>query len=374
MQLKEYFDQLVLKLIPVKKRILFESVPDLSDNTLAVFNEMISRELNEKYELCWLIRSKDAKLPHNNNVTSINPKNRLKYAFFKRTSCAVICCNAMIEPVRNNQKTFFLTHGVPVKNVKSYNGVDASKMDYLITPSEKLNKLMSDQLNIDISRCIACGFPRNDVFYSKPLSLKDYFDKDYKKYIVWYPTYRQSKSGRVTGSKDSMPILHDENVAVELNEWAKKYDVLLIVKPHFAQNTDYIKKLDLSNIRLIDDTFFVDNRISSYEFLNACDSMITDYSSVYFDYLLADKPIAVVWEDIEEYRKNPGFAIDIDYYMKAAFKIYDLDDFKEYIKILSEKKDYLQKERSEILLESGMADQGVSSGRLVDFILSVIEK
>ena len=44
---------------------------------------------------------------------------------------------------------------------------------------------------------------------------------------------------------------------------------------------------------MINDSFFIDNDITSYELLAACDSMITDYSSVYFDYTLCDKPIGL---------------------------------------------------------------------------------
>ena len=68
----------------------------------------------------------------------------------------------------------------------------------------------------------------------------------------------------------------------------------------FRQDISYIQKYALSNICFIDDAFFRRNNITSYEFVGSCDALITDYSSIYFDYLLCGKPAAVIWEDIEE--------------------------------------------------------------------------
>ena len=44
-----------------------------------------------------------------------------------------------------------------------------------------------------------------------------------------------------------------------------------------------------------------------YETLNAADLLITDYSSVYFDYLLLDRPLIFVPVDLEEYIETRGY-------------------------------------------------------------------
>ena len=111
------------------------------------------------------------------------------------------------------------------------------------------------------------------------------------------------------------------------------------------------------------------NKITSYEFIGSCDALITDYSSVYFDYLLSNKPVAAVWEDIEEYRKNPGFAIDVDYYMKAAHKIYDLSDFKDFICQIETNEDRYKDERLEISKLVNYSNDGNNVKRVVDFIV-----
>ena len=157
--------------------------------------------------------------------------------------------------------------------------------------------------------------------------------------------------------------------ARKLNEVARKNNVLLVVKPHFAQDISYITDCNLSHIRFINDSFFAEHNISSYEFVGSCDALITDYSSIYYDYLLCDKPIAAIWEDIEEYRANPGFAVDVDYYVKGAEKVYTLDDFESFIDRLANGVDLLREERAEINALVNQSTDGKNAARVADFII-----
>ena len=113
----------------------------------------------------------------------------------------------------------------------------------------------------------------------------------------------------------------------------------------------------------------VKNKINSYQFVGNCDALITDYSSIYFDYLLCDKPIGAVWEDIEEYRIKPGFCTDIDYYMQGANKIYNLEDLSKFIQDLSKNIDNLKEERNKICKEVNYSKDGNNTKRVVDFII-----
>ena len=62
----------LFNLIPVGNTILFESRPDFSDNTMAVFSEMIHRGLNKKYRLVWLIHNPASRPPELENVSAIS--------------------------------------------------------------------------------------------------------------------------------------------------------------------------------------------------------------------------------------------------------------------------------------------------------------
>ena len=97
--------------------------------------------------------------------------------------------------------------------------------------------------------------------------------------------------------------------------------------------------------------------------------MITDYSSIYYDYLLCNKPVAAVWEDIEDFRRELGFAVDIDEVMKGAFKIYTLDDFKKFVQEIATGKDSLKTEREAVKKIVLHADDDQSTRRVTDFII-----
>ena len=73
------------------------------------------------------------------------------------------------------------------------------------------------------------------------------------------------------------------------------------------------------------------NNYHLYNLVAQCDSLITDYSSIYFDYLLLDRPIGFTIDDIESYRRNRGFIIDNPESLMPGMKIRNIQDFKDFI-------------------------------------------
>lgn len=360
----------IIKKIPIGNYVMFESVPDLSDNTKSVFDEMLRRGINNKYRCVWWVSDKKRELPRYKNtkyVDTNNAWNRIQYHYYRLRAKCLICCNLFLVSSNSNQKSFYLTHGTAIKKLGEY--ILPSNISFVIIASDGTKKHMVNELKGDVNRFFALGFPRNDILQKTNVDLHKMFGIRYDKIIAWYPTFRQHKSGLQTESKCALPLLHDIHKAIALNEIAKDNKILIAVKPHFAQDVSYITKYNLSNIIFIDDDFFCNHNISSYEFIGSCDALITDYSSIYFDYLLCDKPVAVAWEDIDEYKKNPGFAIDVDYYMKAAEKLYILDDFVQFVIDVAKGNDKWKKERAEISSWANYSSDGNNTDRVVSFIV-----
>ena len=354
--------------------ILLESVPNLSDNTKEVYDEMIRRGMNKKYHILWICwKDEERKLPEKNCGTlnfkrDTNRSSEKVGAILKRTKC-VVCCNRFVKANVPGAKTFFLTHGSPIKSTRNYYNVPKD-FDYCVSPAQAMNGIISYEFNYPPEKVVPLGFPRNDAFARAHGNPTELFPNRYDKIIVWYPTYRQhAKWEARTNSTNAIPILHNADLAARLNEYAKSLNVLIVLKPHFAQNVSYITDLKLSNILFIDDSFFETHKISSYEFIGSCDALLTDYSSVYFDYLLADKPIGAVWEDIEEYRENPGFALDLDHYMAGAEKIYTIDDLERFVGNVVSGNDIFAKERRAVCEEVNYSYDGKNAERVVDFIV-----
>lgn len=356
--------------------LMFESSPDLSSNTYPVFVEFLRRGFNNKYFFLWKIRT-DKKFPKIKNV--IYWQEGKKYNLFKKTIFHIlfkhiranICCNGFLLPRNKNQLSFYLTHGTFIKNVSNYYNIP-KEINYLLVASNEAGRIVSNTARFLFpDRIFVTGYPYNDDLTNVHIDLKKLFKKNFDKCVAWYPTYKQhkfSKGASTTGKP--LAIIDNLENAITLNDKLKEINILLVVKPHFAQDLTLIKNADLSNIIFITDEFFYDNGISSYGFLGSCDALITDYSAVYFDYLICDKPIAAVWEDIDEYQRFPGFCVDIYKIMSGASKIYNIDDFIIFLENLSSGKDDLKEVRRKLCNIYNVSNDGKNSARVTDFIIN----
>ena len=361
----------IINRLPTKKLIIFESTPDLSDNTKAVFDEMIKRGLNEKYEMLWLLKKEPSdSLPKIKNVKYVKMENTKKILLTKYMARCFVCCNDWLESLRAGQTSFYLSHGTTIKSLSGYYNVFPERMDYCLSAGEDVAFLCESEFGAPREKIFSLGFPRNDILVTANRDLKPLFpDSDFEKIIVWYPTYRQHRNGGVVSGGSSLPIIHDSEAAARLNEYAKEKKVLIVLKPHFAQDVSYVKDMGLSNVRFIDDSFFIKNDISSYEFVGSCDALITDYSSIYYDFTLCKKPIALIWEDLEEYKKVPGFAEGIDGLLDGGEKVYTLPELCDFVCEVAEGRDKLSDVRDEICKKVNYNADGNSSERGVDFII-----
>lgn len=361
----------IINRLPTKKLIIFESAPDLSDNAKAVFDEMLRRGLNEKYKLMWLFsKEPSADLPKIKNVSYVKAENTKKILLKKYSARCFICCNDWLPSLRDGQTSFYLSHGTTIKSLAGYYNEFPERIDYCLSAAKEVEFLCESQFGAPREKIFSLGFPRNDILVTANRDLHPLFpDCGFEKIVVWYPTYRQHSNGGVVSGGSSLPIIHDSAAAEKLNALAAEKKVLLVLKPHFAQDVSYVKDLGLSNIRFIDDSFFKENNISSYEFVGSCDALITDYSSIYYDFTLCKKPIALIWEDYEEYKKVPGFAEGVDSLLEGGDKVYTLEELCRFVCDVSEGKDRLADVRWEICKKVNCNADDKSSERVTDFII-----
>ena len=372
-KIKKFIKRVVgfaFSLLPLSRIIIFESVPDFSDNTRSVYDEMVRRGLDSKYKFIWLCFDKKSVIGKccNSNTVFVKARtSKLRMWYLLSKSRCIICCNNFLIKSNKKTSTFYLTHGTPIKSTKSYYIIPDS-VDYCTVPSVGVANIYAYEMNFPIEKIYPLGFPRNDALYNN-VDIKTPLGTNCEKVIVWYPTFRQMAKGIKTASTHTLPVIHDAEAAKRLNEVAVKNNTLIVLKPHFAQDVSYVKDLGLSNIRFIDDSFFTEHGITSYEFVGSCDALITDYSSIYYDFTLCDKPIAAVWEDIEEYKQNPGLIDNYEYYMKGAEKVYTVEELEKFVSDVANGIDNLKEERNEIKNLTNYSTDGKNSARVVDFII-----
>lgn len=363
----------VFRRLPLPKPILFESVPVYADNTRAVCEEMIARGLHKKYRFFWSC-SENAEIPERIAHIKFIRNNggglwaRIQRAYVYNTAKAIISCNAVIPRYQEGQYVICLMHGAPLKNVKGHYTLPKD-LDDVLSFSHYLAPIEADIVECDVTKMRVLGFPRNDILFHSSLDAHKLFSSAaFRKLIYWMPTYRQHSNGSLSVSDIAMPIVYNEQIAQQINEVAKAADVLVVVKPHFAQDVSRITVMNLSNLVFINDKFLADRHVTNYELLGKADALLTDYSSVYYDYLLTDRPIGLCWDDYEVFKEREGFAVDMDKVMAAGEKIYTADDLCAFIAALAAGEDRLAEQRKQVIdLIHDYKDDGATH-RTVDLI------
>lgn len=183
--------------------------------------------------------------------------------------------------------------------------------DYLLHPNEFTFEHMKNDYMLDNlykGKHIISGYPRNQIFYNdkmrndirKKLGLKN------KKVAIYMPTWR----GILVNKENDEQFIYIMHTLYELEN---KVD----------DNTVIYVKLHNYTSSLIDYSLF--NKIKvfpmgyeTYEFLNIADCLITDYSSVFFDFANTGRKIILYAYDKEEYLRDRGMYLDYD---KLPFNI-----------------------------------------------------
>ncbi len=149
------------------------------------------------------------------------------------------------------------------------------------------------------------GLPRNDLLFNNKYvensnrEIREKFGLQNKQIVLYAPTFRDY---------DINPflIIKEENVMF-LNSWLENNNTVFIYRPHYFSGiikSEYLKKA--SNIITVDSKLEGDTQ----KLLCACNALITDYSSIFIDFLILQRPILFFPFDLDYYLKNNGLTID----------------------------------------------------------------
>lgn len=379
--LKKIIYSLPIKFL-LQNIILLESNPDYCDNAYYIYKELLRRGINKKYKIIWVVN--DIKPFANINIKNVyflDRHKKLKFWYYNMFSKYILDCNQYIYKKNKHQFRIHLGHGSPLKMAYAY-VMGIGKFDYYITISDFFKNYFEDLFkDIDCEgKIYVSGFPRNDgLFHPEPVELYPKIKR--KKTILWFPTFRNHKSTNkddiVTHSKChfeyGVPCVNTKKEMTDLNNYLKKNNTLLIIKNHPAEDMSKFNVLNLSNIVLLDKKY-ENNDIKFYDILSACDALITDYSGIYYDYLLTRKPLGLAISDLDEYKSRVTLAFDNYYdYVKGNY-LYNVSDIKQFIKNVIEDKDIKNEEREKALKRYHKYIDGDSSKRVVDLLIQNMER
>jgi len=211
-------------------------------------------------------------------------------------------------------------HGVGLKKILGYTDECINRTrpfaKYTMSYSSFFNDVIARAFLVDHKNVITSGSPRNDMFYYKKREILDELIPGLslsQKVFIWMPTYRQSTKAYSNNDgkryEYGIPLINRDNIQ-ELDSTLKRFNAFLIIKHHVLQDKQNQLTEKLTNIRIITSNDIKKTDKGLYEFIGQCDALITDYSSIYFEFMSLNKPICFAYDDLEEYNSKRGFMFE----------------------------------------------------------------
>ena len=331
------FKKKCLKTKIKEKSAVFISHPDFCDNIYPIYKELEKRG----YKCLWVLFYKKSKpIAKKMKAKYICDKKSMRNMFLLSKYHYVFYSHSkpyMYE--KDGQKIFNCWHGSPFK---VYHGVllDNRLDNYYFVPSGEGSKKIylkyyGEQLCE--KRCIPYRHFRTDYFLSdfqvdEKKKIIEYFKlNDYKKTVLVCLTWIRDKQKKENISNLLGFPLKGEDF-IELNNCLKKEKTLMIIKPHPAQKLN--NNIQLSNIKVVPSFELTKNTLQLYALIGLSDILITDYSSILFDYALLDKPVGHIihhWDYFKN-NKNEEFIYDDPKDLMYGTEIDSLEKLTEFIK------------------------------------------
>lgn len=286
-------------------QIFFYSNLGFRDNVKALYDYLIDRNYNEKFKIVVSINDyEDYKDNAPKNVKFVDNKEGIKH--FLKSKYAFYCFGKYPIKPGKDQVVVNLWHGTPLKCLgnleEGFEDVDYHFFTNVVTASEMYIPIMADIFGCDESEVDVLGYPRNDEMFVPNKLLDTSIRRGCNNLIVWLPTYREYNDDFF------IPILNQKELE-ELNRTLKTHNNRMIIKLHPMQKVD-VSEFKFSHIDIFTEEQLNQNNMTVYAILRNADGLISDYSSVYFDYMLLDRPLAFTVSDIKEYGQKRGFIFE----------------------------------------------------------------
>ena len=291
-------------------QVFFQSLigRNYGDSPKIIFDAMRSDPDFKDFKYVWAFVDPDKfSVPDNTEKVGLNS---LKY-FTKAIQSGVWVCNVNIERglLFKPRKTVFLNTGhggqfkVDGNAQKNRNDYDYSDVDMFCSFSKFDEDINVRDYKVRREACVICGVPRDDELYHvTPETVKQARKKlgipDGKKVILYAPTWRDSSDGG-----ENYSIAPPMDIAL----WRKKLskDYVLLFRAHH---------LTTKSMNLEYDDFVINGSLEQNvnTVLVASDILITDYSSIAYDYSILERPIVDFAYDYEEYKNTRGLNEELE--------------------------------------------------------------
>lgn len=358
-----------------KNRILFIRESASGSNTYALW-KLVNEDRKKKYELI-LYQEQER-----NDLVHFIEKHRLI-----ASAQLIVTTHGSYKPSRKHIH-LQLWHGASIKKLgvmvkerRARFQPPWARVDYIMSYSETYTTFLNACMVTDPCKYIITGAPRNDfLFLSDGLSnvRKIFGDRiEGNRVIFFLPTFRDYYGQKQGDRNYDNPFGFKDFLPEKFDNFLKENKIILIFKPHPHEEAlvlGYFRNYPLKNMLVLRDEYLITNHLDLYELLNASEILITDYSSVFDDYLLLDRPVIFAPVDLDSYKKRRGFVIESFESWVPGPKVLDQNALQaEIVRCLLEK-GYYGEHRAMIRNLQHRYKDGESSRRLWEFIDSILVK
>ena len=363
----------------LKNIILFSSMPDFGDSAVEVFRRLYESDALSCYKFIWFVDSK-FKPPRSFGKNVIfkrkihNPIFRLWYLPLESSAKLTVYTHLMIGNMFNDKQIrAFINHGS--LSLKSHIGTKVIKKN-VYENTHRIVDYSTYTFTAQGKKETALGLPRNDRLFDSAANIRKAAGLDhYDKIIIWMPTFKHYRHrDKIRLRRNDFNIERDYDISLQAQadfyESAdgvlSKFNMLLLIKYHPGQDLDYVSLKETDNIKIWDI-----NGISAlpfYSVLGATDALITDFSSVYGDYLLINKPIAFDITDIDIFYKKEDIPIVLPF--MTGEKINSVTEFCAFLENIALGVDNFAAMRERLCAGAHKYPDAYSTERVSEFLLS----
>lgn len=361
----------IIKVMPVKKNRIFfasDSRAEMGGNFEFLNYELMNQGFDDVHYVF-----------NENQFVKKSLRTFLKFAWLTATSEYIFIeeSHPMLEHVSIKHKVNVIQtwHAAGAFKTFGYTSMrlmaqDTSKMNFhryytnATVSSEAMVPIYSEAFDVDSDIIKPLGLARSDLFWNDMLqyerinNLKQEYDflNTGKKVILFAPTFR--------GAGRKQAHYPFEYLDLKAIYEAFKDDYIFLIKVHF--NT-----LNKINIPVIYSDFFYD--VSEYRDINdlmlLSDIMITDYSSVSFEFALLNKPMLFFVPDLQDYVSTRGFYYHYDELVPGKI----VDNSQELIQAI-ENKDFEEEKIPKFKDHFFTYQDGKSSKRIIDYFINKVDE
>ena len=299
-----------------------------TDSPKAIYLYMKNNPEFKNYKFIWAFKEPENYKELEDENTILVKQNTKKYEEYLAKSKYWIINYRIYDYIYPKKEQVYVQcwHGTPLKRLgcdlqKTENALntlnevkkkwhrEAQKVDFVISPSKFTTEKLSSALDLKSVNKEDCmieqGYPRNDFLYNyteddvKRIKEKIGIDKINKKIILYAPTWRDNQHQAGVGYTYKTEVDFDK-----LQKELQDEYIILFRAHYFVSNSFDFEKYKgfIYNVSDIDDV---------NEIYIVSDILITDYSSVFFDYANLKRPMIFYMYDFEEYKDEMrGFYID----------------------------------------------------------------